>query len=290
MDYLPITAGLVAALCWGSSDYLATKASREIGQTRTTAYIMLFSTLTLIPALLYTGISAGISASAFFFAFLSSVAAFLGIFFAYRAFRYGNLSITAPVVSAYPAVMIVGAVLILGDVVSKVEIASIAAIILGIVLLSTKFSALKQKSEFLAAGVGSAVVSTIFIGLQGVVAGAYAAIIGYALLSIMWRSASSGLGFLTGCLTKQELGMPLEKQISLPIVAAGVTDAIGVIAFMYALFVRGSTLPIVAALSGFAGGVTVIWALVLLKERPERNQWIGILLAISGVVALSYFS
>ena len=59
---------------------------------------------------------------------------------------------------------------------------------------------------------------------------------------------------------------------------------------MFAIFVKSSDLPIVAALSGFAGGVTVILALLLLKEKPEKNQLLGMALAVVGVVVLSYFS
>jgi drug/metabolite transporter (DMT)-like permease len=290
MSFLPILAGLSAALFWGLSDYLVTAPSRKIGQNRATAYVMLFSTLTLLPAVLYAGINVHISLFVLFLAFLSSISAFLGFLFAYRAFRYGNLSITAPIVGSYPAVVVLGAVFILGDVLSGIQIASISAIIVGVILLSTKLSAFKAKRKVLAVGVGSAVLSMAFLGLPGIFAGAYTVVIGYALLSIMWRSVSSGLGFVVAYITKQELAIPFKKQIIVPVIAAGITDAFGILAFMYAIFVKSSGLPIVAALSGFAGGITVILALALLKERPEKNQLVGIFLAVIGVVILSYFS
>ncbi|MDE1762409.1 MAG: EamA family transporter [Candidatus Micrarchaeota archaeon] len=60
--------------------------------------------------------------------------------------------------------------------------------------------------------------------------------------------------------------------------------------YAYGIFAKTSSLPIIAAVAAFAGGVTVICALAILKERPEKNQLIGIVLAIAGIVVLSYLS
>ena len=45
-----------------------------------------------------------------------------------------------------------------------------------------------------------------------------------------------------------------------------------------------------AALSGLGGAVAASYALMLLKERLEKNQLIGAALAIVGVAALLYFT
>lgn len=289
MDYLPIFAGLFAALCWGGSDYLAGKTSKKIGQYRTTAYVTLFSTLTLIPALLYTGVNTHMSVPILLLSILSSIGGFLGFFFAFRAFTYGDLSITAPIFGTYPMVTVIGAVLLLGDRLSGPEFASIVAVICGIVLISTKLSSHGPRRGLLAAGVGSAVISMLSFGLIGIFAGAYVAVVGFVLLSLMWRGASSGLSFVSGHFMKQDLHLP-QKQYLPVVIIAGVADALGILVFLYVISVKSSSLPIVAALSGLAGAVPVILAVTLLKERPESNQWLGIALAVIGIVALSYFS
>ena len=120
-----------------------------------------------------------------------------------------------------------GAVFILGDVLSGIQIASIATIIIGVILLSTKFSAFTTRKKLVAAGVGSVALSMLFLGCRGIFAGAYTAIVGFALLSIMWRNVSSGLGFVTALITGDGIGLPARKQIVLPLVAAGITDAFG---------------------------------------------------------------
>ncbi len=287
--YLPILAGLVAALFWGLSDYLITKPTRALGQYRTTAYAMLFSTIVLLPFLLLTGINLHISPLVLLLAILSSIGAFVGFFFAYRAYKIGDLSITAPIVGSYPAIIVLGSVLILGDKLTLVEIASIITIIVGIILVSTRLSSFKHKRKLVVAGVGSALIAMLFLGTPGIFAGAYTVIIGFVLLSLMWRSITSASGFITGHFAKQDMRLPAKRYL-LPIIGAGVTDAFAVLAFLYAVQVKSSTLPIISAISGFAGAVTVICAFILLKERPEKNQWLGITLAVIGVIALSYFA
>lgn len=289
IDFLPIAVGLLSALCWGLSDYFITKPTRTLGQYKTTAYTLLFSTLIIAPFIFYSGINLEISSGLLFFALLFGVVSFFGFFFAYRAFRYGSLSITAPIVNSYPAVIVIGSILILGDKISPIEGSAISVIIIGIILLSTKLSAFKSKSKIIASGVGSALLSMVFLGAMTIFAGAYTAVIGFVLLSVIWRGMTSILGFVSGFIAKQQMAFP-ERKYFLPIFAAGATDAFGILIFLYGVQVESSTLPIISALAGLAGAVTVVAALIFFKERPEKNQWVGIVLAMIGVVVLSYFT
>lgn len=289
MDYLPIVLGLLAALFWGVSDYFAAKPSKELGPHKTTPYVLFFSAVTILPFLLYAGINPSINPFLLLFALFTPFASFLGYFFIYRAFKQGSLSIMAPIVTTYPIVTVLGAVFILGDKLSQIEIISIAAVILGIILVSTKFSSFRAKRKLIVAGVGSAFLSTLFIGSPAIFYGAYAAVIGYAFLSFVGRGGGCLLAFASGYLRKDDLRVPKRKHL-LRIAAAGITDAFAILVFIYAISAQGTALPIVSALSGFSGGVTVLLALALLRERPEANQWIGIMVVVIGVVVLSYLS
>ena len=289
MTILPILAGIVAAFGWGLSDYIAGGISRKIGQYKSAVYVLLFSAIVLVFVFIFTGISTQASLFILFLAVLSAIPAFLGYFFAYKAFAKGDFSITAPIIGCYPAVIVIGSVFLLGDKLSALEIVAIATILLGIILLSTKFSDLKSKKKLIAAGVGSAILAMIFLGTPGIFSGAYTAIIGFVLLSLIWRAFGAMFGFGLGRLLKQDVSFPKMKYVGL-IAVAGILDAIGVIAFLYGVAVDSATLPIIASLAGLTGAVTVGCALILLKEKPEFNQWIGILLAIAGVVLIAYIS
>lgn len=285
---LPVLAGLFAALCWGLSDFLVTGPTRALGQYRTTAYTMLFSSIVLFPFLAYTGINA-FGIGIFALALLTSLISFLAFLFAYKAFRYGNLSITAPIVGTYPAVVVIGSVLVLGDTLTLMQFAAIITILAGIILTATKFSSLGSKRGIVAVGVGSALIAMVFMAIPAIFAGAYAAVVGFVLLSLMWRSVTSAGGFAAGLLTGQSISIPRRKHV-IPLFGAGVSDALGILVFLYGIQAQSHALPIISALAGFAGAVSVMLALMMLKERPEKNQFVGIALAVAGVVLLSYFS
>ncbi len=291
MDVLPIISGISAAVFFGISDYLVTMPSRKLGQYRSVAYSMLFSALTILPVVLIMGIAKGITPFDFAMGMAASICLFIGILLADTAFRYGNLSITAPIVNAYPGVIVLGAVFLLGDKLLPVELLGICMVIAGIVLVSMKFSALGKRKGLFAAGIGAAILSSFFLGVVGIFSGVYTALIGFALFSFMQRSTSSVLGFVSVKAAGQEFWPRKDIRGMLPQLAgAGFADGIGVLSVLYAIFVNSANLPIVGTLGGFAGGISVIAALVMLKEKPERNQWLGIILAVLGAVLLSYFS
>ncbi len=289
MSYIAILAGAGAALGFGISDYLAVKPLRELGYYRVTAYLLLFSTLTILPFLFYTGLATHASGFILALAALMSLLLFAGFILTYRSFIQGNLSINATIAGSYPALTVVVAVLFLGDKLTTGQIAPLVAVLLGVVLVSTKFSGLKAKKKLVAKGVENAMVASVIFSITSLFSGVYTAIVGFALMSIMGRSIGSASGFVASYATKQDLRPP-KRKLLIQIILAGIMDAFGVLCWLYGVYVAPSNLPIVVGVAGFAGGVSVICALIALRERPEPKQWIGIALTVLGVIALALFS
>lgn len=286
---VPVLAGLFAALCWGVEDFVSSGPSRKVGQYRTSMYVLLFSCLTMLPALLYEGIGAGVNPVLLLAVALAGIGSFLGYYFSYRSFKYGDIFVTAPITSMYPVVVVVASVFILGYGLSTAELVSIAAILAGVALLSTKMSRLGSRKTFVAAGVGSAIVACVFSGVPEIAAGAYIAAVGFALFCVILRLAGMCTGLVLGRATGQDLRVPPKDQLA-PIIAVGVLDGLGMIVFMYGISVEVSAVSIISALSGFLGGVAAILGFVLLKEKPEKNQIIGMAIAVIGAAALSYLA
>jgi uncharacterized membrane protein len=215
MLFVPIAFGLMAALMFGLCDYLVAKPTRGIGQFRTTIYVLLFSTLTLLPFLIFNGVSTyKASLLILALAVLSSFGTLLGYLFAFKAYRYGNLSINAPIFGAYPIIILLAAVFLLGYTISDIEIALIVVTIIGILLVSTKFSALRsRKGSITAAGTGSATMGMLITGAQYTFAGVYSSDIGYTLLATLWRGISLLIGFAGGGVAKQDLRVPAKQYL-----------------------------------------------------------------------------
>ena len=72
-------------------------------------------------------------------------------------------------------------------------------------------------------------------------------------------------------------------------VAIGVLEAFGFLAFTSGIAAAGQALPVVTAISGMGGAVAASYGIAFLKERLEPNQLIGVALSLAGVFALLYF-
>jgi len=137
------------------------------------------------------------------------------------------------------------------------------------------------------AGVGSAVGASFFFGVVYIGLGYSIPLIGYVLPAIFLRGAAAAAGFLLAPLLKQEV-RPSRKALSNTIITMGILEAVGFLAFSYAIAQSGSSLPIVAAVSGMGGAVAATYGIFFLRERLEVNQVLGVALALTGVFTLLY--
>ncbi len=286
--FIAVAFGLAAALSWGVSDYLGGYSSKKIGYYNTTAYVGLFSAIVTAPFLLYAGISSAVNNFILFLAILASVSAFFGFLLSNKAFKYGNISINTPIINSYTVVVVLVGVFVLNDTISNYGAMSISAILVGIILLSTRASRSNLKKRYLAVGVGSAVLAMLALSVISIFAGAYINQIGFAQLAFLESSVIAICGFSA----KRVVGGRIPKNFGHIRYAAfsGITNGLAFIAYMYALNLDSSTLPILSAVSGFSTAVTVILAIILLRERPALNQKIGIALAAAGIIALAYIA
>lgn len=290
--YTSVAAGLTAAFCWGTADYLSRSQSQKIGYYRTVVYshiVTLAVLLALVPV-----ISPNLAFPAY--PVLALVAAgvvnFIAFIFLYRAFHGGVVSVVAPVAYTYPAVTTVLSIIILGTSLSSDRILAIAGIIVGVILLSTRFSELHafmrgSGAPNLTAGVGSAVGSSFFFGVVYVAIGYAAPLVSVVLPAMVLRAVGATAGFLLSPVLRQDV-RPSRLTFSSTIMAMGVLEAIGFLSFTYGISSTGGSLPVVAALSGMGGAVAATYGLLFLKERLEPNQMLGVLVSLLGVFTLLY--
>ncbi len=217
---------------------------------------------------------------------------FLAFTYLYRAFHKGVVSVVAPVAYTYPAVTTVFSVALLGVALAPVRVASIACIIVGVVLLSTRFSELRgylhgSGAPNLTAGVSSAVASSFFFGLVYVGVGYATPVAGYVLPVVVLRAVGTLAGFIAAPLFRETV-RPSRDSFSKIMLVMGALEAVGFLSFNYGLSLGLDALPVVAALSGMGGAVASSYALVFLKEHLEKNQILGVVISMAGVFALLY--
>ncbi len=293
MVYASLTAGLTAALCWGTADYLSRSQSEKLGYYRTVVYSHLI-TLAFLVALIPV-VSPDLQATAMPLIALAFAGAlnFIAFNFLYRAFHRGVVSVVAPVAYTYPAVTAVLSVIILGTVLTTTSVLAIAGIITGVILLSTRFSNLVpllrgRGGPNLTSGVTSAMGSSFFFGTVYIAIGYAAPLVSVVVPALVLRAVGVATGFLIAPVLKQQL-TATRQVLSWTMVAMGGLEAAGFLSFTYGISGVGGSLPIVAALSGMGGAVAAGYGFALLKERLEPNQVAGVILSLAGVFTLLYF-
>ena len=292
MVYTSVFAGLSAALCWGTADYLSRSQSERIGYYKTVVYshvVTLVVLLALVPF-----ISPNLTFPAYPVLVLIGAGClnFIAFIFLYRAFHRGVVSVVAPIAYTYPAVTTVLSVVILGTFLSVTQALIIAGIIFGVILLSTRFSELRASFKGsgkpnLTRGVDSALGSSTFFGMVYVGVGYAAPLVNVILPAMVLRVVVPVLGILFAPVLKQQL-RPSRSIFSKTMITIGVIEAVGFLSFTYGISAAGGSLPIVAALSGMGGAVAASYGLAFLGERLEPNQVLGVVLSLAGVFTLLY--
>ncbi len=217
---------------------------------------------------------------------------FVAFNFLYDAFHRGAVSVVAPIAYTYPMVTTILSILILRTVVTAAEALAISAVVLGVILLSTRFTELRayavgKGASGARAGVLSAVGSSVFFGIVYIGIGYAAPAVSYVLPAVILRAVGACVGFAMAPILGQDV-KPSRLALSNTILAIGFLEAVGFLAFTYGILTAGGSLPVVTALSGLGGAVATAYAMAFLKERLETNQMIGVLLAIAGVFVLLY--
>lgn len=292
MGYTPVVAGLFTALCWGTADYLSRYQSEKVGHYRTVLYSQFVTFIILILLVPAFGTGPGPGLLPVLALVAAGVVNFAAFIFLYRAFHKGVVSVVAPIAYTYPAVTVALSALVLGAVLPPAQVAAIAGVLVGVILLSTRFSELKtyllgRGPPNVTAGVGSAVTCAVLFGVVYLGVGYAAPLVNLILPALVLRAVASALGFTMAPVLHYD-PRPSRLVISKIIIVMAVLEAAGMLSFTYGILSAGASLPVVAALSGMGGAVATSYGIVLLKERLEWNQFAGVVVAMAAVFALLY--
>ena len=279
--------GLVAALGWGCSDLLAAIGSRRMGSRATVMVAQIVGLLCL--GLLWVVTTPEWRLPGRDVAILLGSGCFAGIayFTAYRGLELGPVALVSPIASAFAAVTVLLAVVLLGESLGPILLSGVVLTILGVVLASTDLRRFEVEAKRHRRGLPYAFAAMVGFGVAAFVSGSLAK--DYGWLPPIALSRVGSLILITAVTLamrgREREGMRRISPRNLGIaVAAGVTDIIGVVAYS-----RGSELgliSIVAAVSATFTLIPVAGGILLFSERPAPNQLVGLVLVIGGLATL----
>jgi drug/metabolite transporter (DMT)-like permease len=228
-----------------------------------------------------------------FVAGVSSLAGYLCMFY---ALAHGRLSIVVPIMSGWAVISTLLSVVILGQAVHAAQFGGSVLVVVGIAMVSRHARPADGHSHADAGGAGSVEPR----GVPRWVWASLGAALGFGVLipSVVRIAPATGrLGSVAAVFgTDILLALPLAAlfridlhpppRAALPSVAmAGLLEAAGFVCI--ALASARAPLAVVSPLASLSSALTVIYAWVVLRERPHPVALAGAALACAGVIAVA---
>ena len=219
--------------------------------------------------------------------FVGIAAVVVATYFAfYKGLEYGPVAIVTPIVAAYAAIVVLLAVVLLGEKLSAQQIFGISAAIVGVALASFDMRTLSQGNRKIGKGIGLAIVAMIGFGLASFGGGFFAQKYGWVKPALYTRLVATAFFMMVGSV-KREWPWQVDRRLMVISVLLGIgaIDAVGFLAFS-----RGAEIgliSIVAAASASYPLIPLVLGLVVLKERLAPNQLVGVISVMAGVLTLA---
>ncbi|MBU6232083.1 MAG: DMT family transporter [Patescibacteria group bacterium] len=276
----------VAMLAWGIGDFLIQKSSRRLGDWETLFVVTLFITIILVP-FEWRALPGLLSQSKDLYILLGS-AIFLTVaaIFEIESFKRGKMSVVEPMLPfEIPAAAILAAV-ILGDKVTGAQAALVASLIIGLVLVSFTGRIFSMR-YFLEKGVILGLTGAAFMGVADFLLGwgsratdpLLATFVQNGVMMIISLAvlAASGGGRKLIRDVKANSGLVLMMSIA---------DNVGWVGYAFAM----SIVPIAVAtgLSESSCIIAVLLGIFVNREKLQRHQKTGLVLAICSAIALAF--
>jgi drug/metabolite transporter (DMT)-like permease len=285
---MSLILGLATAISWGVADYLAREASREVGAYRSLFFVQAFGLGLLSFVILWIDpklLSA--PRSAWGWAAVAGILSAAAVLALYRSFEVGTLAVVAPVSAGYPALTALFS-MASGETVSGAHWAGIALVLAGVGLT---VGAAKDSGDPAGgsanprAGVGWALCAALGFGVMFWLLG-FRVVPELGGLMSVWTLrivATMALGVVAWP-ARQSLRLPGRRILWL-LVAISALDVTAYVANNFGM--EFHHVSIVAVLGSLYAAVTVLLAAVVLREKLNGKQWVGVALIFTGVVILS---
>ncbi len=285
----PALWGFAAALCWGTTEFVARLSGRAIGPTNTLLGMLIVASIIVSLWVWIDGTALVWTAAGLHWLIITGVCFAAGLLLLFASLTRGPVSVASPVVSSYPAFIVAGA-LILGIVPTLVESIAIIAILAGVWIVA-RYAHPEEPEEGSAAAdvriwptVALGVASAAIFAL-GIIAGRQASEI-YGELHALWFNRLFALISLALYMLIARTPVDLPRRWWLPFAAMGVLDTLGVMSIF--IGTAGDGAAVAAAASAPVSVVTVVLAATFLGERVPPIQWCGIVIVVAGAGFLGY--
>jgi drug/metabolite transporter (DMT)-like permease len=286
-----ILLGVLTALTWGGSDFLARFATERMGTLRALLYMQLIGFILLTIALPWLGgwghLADGSGWQPWAWGALAGCVNAVSTLGLYRSFEVGKMAVVAPLSASYP-VLTVTLSLLSGERLSAARASGIVCTMIGVLLVAAgekapdtnNLEAMRRSGK----GIGWALASATGFGLLFWLLGLRVIPrVGAPQTVWMIRLTCTLIAATVILIARQPIKLPRNTRLISLGMGAGDTTA-------FVLSNRAMQIEqvaVVSVLGSLYGAVTVALAAIVLREHVSRWQWLGIASIFSGIYLMS---
>ena len=282
-----VLAGLGGMFGWGLYDFFGGLFSKRIGNFKTFFWSQLaglvFATLLIFAFAINLNIPPSI-------AILIPVASILyaaAYLLFFKGFELGNVSVISATMNLWAVFTMVFAFVFLGQRLSTSQFLGVLMIIAGVALVSLKWSDIKDQNIKLLSGVKETILAALLFGIFWNFSEIISEKIGWLSTTLFVKIGIVLFMLLFSLLVNRELSIAkTTPKTKMMILFAGVLEAAAVAIVNWGLTIGDAILvtPIASALSI----VTIMMAVIFLKEKITKLQGIGMIIVITGIVLTAF--
>ena len=284
---LSILSGIGGMFGWGIYDFLGGIYTKQIGPFKAFFWSQLAGLISVSLLLFVFPISLNVPTLVIVLLPVAAILYSAGYLFFFKGFEIGNVSIVAATMNLWAVFTMLFAFIFAGQRLSTIELFGVLMIISGITLASLNWSDIRNQSFQLSSGVKEAVLGAFFFGVFWNISEVISEEIGWLLTTLFVKLGIVLFLLLFSFLIKRELGLrKTTTKTKYMVGLMGIIEAGAVAVVNYGLTIGDAILitPISSALSI----VTIILAIIFLKDKVTKLQGIGILTAIGGIIVTAF--
>ncbi len=280
---LSILLGIGGMFGWGIYDFLGGVFSKQIGSFKSLFWSQLAGLISIFLLALWLKADMTISSTAILWAAIAAIVYSVGYLFFFKGFEKGNVPIIAATMNLWTVFTMFFAFVLMGQRLTATQSIGVLLIIAGATLASIDWGRIRHQKPQLSLGVKEAILGAFFFGIFWNISEIISEEIGWLATTLLVKLGIVIFLLIFAFAKRQTLGqLNSSAKVKAVILLMGAIEVGAVSLVNYGLTIGDAILitPIASALSI----VTIMLAVVFLKDRVSKPQGLGIVMAIVGIV------
>jgi len=279
---------ILSYIGWGSGDLFATIAARKVGPYSATFWFIFLQLLITLPfGIFFLDDLNRITIRLVILTLSLAVLGNIGLITFYKGVQIGNAALVGSISASFIVLTVILSIVFLNESVTLSQTASMIIIFIGVIIASLDLKEIKLKKSVLNKAVIYGLVSMLTWGV-------YWTFIKIPVREINWfwpsiiASSSFPLVYLFMRIAKIELKSANHKNAFTPLLANSALISFGSLSYYYAI--SKGLIAVVAPIAGSYPTLFVLLAFLFFKDKITKQQIVGIVTTLVGIVLLSVFS